>query len=167
MGTEESMGKAPVSSVGSDDVLQVDSKWSYLPITRGGHNKSTVLDKFSVDSRRLSAICRPCLDSVMPYCWYLYGGDFASSGMITHSCWGEYLSPCGKAPAILSHLSGLTWVRNFGLAVHIVILVHFCPHELFVVRYSGHVFDRHFVLAGGRIRSISVCPICVLGVPLW
>jgi hypothetical protein len=30
---------------------------------RGGYSKSTVLDKFSVDSRRLSAICRPCLDS--------------------------------------------------------------------------------------------------------
>ncbi len=32
MGTEEGMGKAPASSVGSDDVLQVHSKWSYLPI---------------------------------------------------------------------------------------------------------------------------------------
>jgi hypothetical protein len=30
MGTEEGMGKAPASSVGSDDVLQVESKWSYL-----------------------------------------------------------------------------------------------------------------------------------------
>ena len=33
MGTEEVMGKSPVSSVGSDDVLQVESKWPYLPIT--------------------------------------------------------------------------------------------------------------------------------------
>ena len=30
MGTEEGMGKAPASSVGSDDVLQVESKWPYL-----------------------------------------------------------------------------------------------------------------------------------------
>jgi hypothetical protein len=30
MGTEEGMGKEPVSSVGSDDVLQVESKWPYL-----------------------------------------------------------------------------------------------------------------------------------------
>ena len=30
MGTEEGMGKVPVSSVGSDDVLQVESKWPYL-----------------------------------------------------------------------------------------------------------------------------------------
>ncbi len=29
MGTEEGMGKAPASSVGSDDVLQVESKWPY------------------------------------------------------------------------------------------------------------------------------------------
>jgi hypothetical protein len=30
MGTEEGMGKSPASSVGSDDVLQVESKWPYL-----------------------------------------------------------------------------------------------------------------------------------------
>ncbi len=30
MGTEEGMGKAPASSVGIDDVLQVESKWPYL-----------------------------------------------------------------------------------------------------------------------------------------
>ena len=30
MGTEEGMGKTPASSVGSDDVLQVESKWPYL-----------------------------------------------------------------------------------------------------------------------------------------
>ena len=32
-GTEEVMGKTPSSSVGSDDVLQVENKWSYLHIT--------------------------------------------------------------------------------------------------------------------------------------
>jgi hypothetical protein len=30
MGTEEGMGMAPASSMGSDDVLQVESKWPYL-----------------------------------------------------------------------------------------------------------------------------------------
>jgi hypothetical protein len=30
MGTEEGMGNIPASSVGSDDVLQVESKWPYL-----------------------------------------------------------------------------------------------------------------------------------------
>ncbi len=33
MGTEEDMGNFAASSVGSDDVLQVESKWPYLPIT--------------------------------------------------------------------------------------------------------------------------------------
>ena len=30
MGTEEGMGNFPASSMGSDDVLQVESKWPYL-----------------------------------------------------------------------------------------------------------------------------------------
>jgi hypothetical protein len=30
MGTEEGMGKSPVFSVGSDEVLQVERKWTYL-----------------------------------------------------------------------------------------------------------------------------------------
>jgi hypothetical protein len=42
-------------------------------------------------------------------------------------------------------------------AVHNVILVHFCPNELFVFVYSGHVFDRYFVLAAGRL-FVSVVP---------
>ena len=30
MGTEEGMGKSPATSVGIDDVLQVENKWPYL-----------------------------------------------------------------------------------------------------------------------------------------
>ena len=44
MGTEEGMGKAPASSVGSDNVLQVESKWPYLlrcePWTRAPGHRS-------------------------------------------------------------------------------------------------------------------------------
>jgi hypothetical protein len=32
-GTEDVMRKTPASSVGVDDVLQVENKWPYLPIT--------------------------------------------------------------------------------------------------------------------------------------
>ena len=49
----------------------------------------------------------------MPYCWYLMGiGDFVSSGISIHLCWGKYLSRCGKTAAMWSHLSGLTWSRS-------------------------------------------------------
>ncbi len=38
MGTEEGMGKTPAFSVGSDDVLQVESKWPYLLRCEPGFN---------------------------------------------------------------------------------------------------------------------------------
>ena len=37
MGTEDGMGNFPASSVGSDDVLQVEGKWPYLLRCEPGH----------------------------------------------------------------------------------------------------------------------------------
>jgi hypothetical protein len=77
--------------------------------------------------------------TVMPNCWYLYGtSDLVSSVMSTHLLLGKHLSPCGKTPAMCSHLSVLMW----------------------------HVFGLELFLDTDRFRFIRVCPKCVLVVPL-
>jgi hypothetical protein len=56
MGTEEVMGKAPASSVGSDDVLQVESKWSYLLRCTG---LSGELEHLKIKTRLIDPITHP------------------------------------------------------------------------------------------------------------
>jgi hypothetical protein len=78
----------------------------------------------------------------------------------------EYFPPCGKTPVIRSHPSTLMWSHNQWSTREVGSFLATSVHRSFPLPYSCHVFGLEFVLDTDGLRFISVCPRCVLVVPL-